>query len=171
MVALPLFVKSLRGEVKIAFEALMFQLGEANALLEENEERIEELEGFARDHADKIAELEDALMEEQNLKESLVETFTLDLSKMKDSRDSALTKVGEFMGTNEELLNGHNELLKDFEQLEKAHKALSSELKTLRESHENLQAKDLLNHFSNPPKDLNFNDCVTKHLSLRRTLG
>ena len=37
-------------------------------------------------------------MEEKTLKESLEETFTLDLSKIKDSCDSALEKVREFMG-------------------------------------------------------------------------
>ena len=36
------------------FEALMFQLGESQALVEEKEDKIVELEGYARDHADKI---------------------------------------------------------------------------------------------------------------------
>src|SRR5664279_1414919 len=62
------FVKSLHGDAKMAFEALMSQLGETNALVDEHEYRIEELEGFARDDAEKIAELEEALVETQNLK-------------------------------------------------------------------------------------------------------
>src|SRR5664279_4452493 len=64
------FMKSLHGDAKMAFEALMSQLGEANALVDEHEDRIEELEGFARDDAKKIAEL----VEAQNLKVSIKET-------------------------------------------------------------------------------------------------
>jgi chromosome segregation ATPase len=156
-----IFVKSLRGDAKLAFESLKLQLGEANGLIDEHEERIEEIEGFARDDAEKIAELEEALLEEKNLKESIVETFTLDLAKMKDSRDHALNKLREFIGSNEELKNGHNELLKDHAQLEKSLKEISSELKTLRELLDTLLAKDLMNHYDNLSKDSNVNACAT----------
>ena len=42
----------------------MYKYGEVKHLLDEKENRICELERHARDHADKIGELEDQLMEE-----------------------------------------------------------------------------------------------------------
>ena len=150
-----IFVRSLQGDAKMAFESLMRQLGEANSLVDEHEERIFELEGFARDDAEKISELEEVLVEKEELKETII----LDLSKMKDSRDHALSKLKELMGNNEILTNGHNELLKDFELLEKAHKALSCELKTLKESHDNIQ-----------PNVLNANACATNPLCVKASL-
>ena len=54
----------------------------ANCLIEEHEERICELESFARDDATRITELEEALDNSLCLKDSIEETYTLDLSKM-----------------------------------------------------------------------------------------
>ena len=42
-------------------------------------------------HANKIAELEEALEEEQTIKESLEETFSLELSKIKETHDGTLS--------------------------------------------------------------------------------
>ena len=50
-------MRSFECEHKIAFDALMTQLGKANGLIDEHEERILELESFARDDATRIAEL------------------------------------------------------------------------------------------------------------------
>ena len=106
----------------------MTQLGKAYGLIDEHEERIFELEGFARDDSNRIAELEEPLHNTLCLKDSIEETSTLDLSKMMGERDHALCKLKEFMDENDNIMNGHNELLKDFEHLEKAHMALSREL-------------------------------------------
>ena len=152
-------MRSLESENKIAFDAFMTQLGKAYGLIEEHEERICELEGFARDDANRIAELEEALDNSLCLKDAIEETFTLDLSKMKKDREHALCTLKEFMGENENLNIGHNELLKDFEQLEEAHKALSSELKALKESHDIPQNKDI-----------NTNACVTNPLCVKTSL-
>ena len=78
-------------EIKV-FEYLFFQLGECNALLEQREETITELEKHARDHADKITDLEDDLDEEQSIGESPKETQTFDLSNVKETHDSAFER-------------------------------------------------------------------------------
>ena len=54
-------MRSFEGDHKIAFDALMTQLGEVNGLIDEHDERIIELEGFSRDGALRIADLEEAL--------------------------------------------------------------------------------------------------------------
>ena len=51
-------MRSFEGDHKIAFDALMTQLGEANGLIDEHDDKILELEGFARDYSLKIANLE-----------------------------------------------------------------------------------------------------------------
>ena len=78
-------------EIKV-FEYLFFQLGECNALLEQREKTITELENHARDHADKIIDLEDDLDEEQSIGESPKETQTFDLSNVKETHDSAFER-------------------------------------------------------------------------------
>ena len=86
-------MRSLEGENKIAFDAFMTQLGNSYGLIEEHEERICELEGFARDDANRIGELEEALDNTLCLKNSIEKTSTLDLSKMMGDRDQALCKL------------------------------------------------------------------------------
>ncbi|KAE8791210.1 hypothetical protein D1007_34403 [Hordeum vulgare] len=63
---------------------------ELEAHLEEHEATIETMEGHERDYANEIAELSQALENEQTTKESLKETFALELSRLKGSHDSAL---------------------------------------------------------------------------------
>lgn len=152
-------MKSFEGEHKIAFDALMSQLGNANRTIDEHEDKIIELEGFARDDANRIAELEEALDKSLCLNDAITETFSLDLSKMMSDRDHALSKLEEYLGENENLNNGHNVLLKNFEQLEKTHKALSSELKALKESHDISQKKNI-----------NDNACATNPLCVKALL-
>ena len=78
---------------------------------------------------------------------------------MMRDRDHALCKLKEFMDENDNIMNGHNELLKDFEHLEKAHMALSRELKVLKESHDISQ-----------DKDKNENACATNPLCVKSSL-
>jgi len=152
-------MKSFEGEHKIAFDALMSQLGKAYSIIDEHEDRIIELEGFAREDAMRKAELEEALDNSLCLNDEITETFNLDLSKMKSDLDHALGKLEEFLGENENLKNGHYELLKNFEQLEKTHKALSSELKVLKESRDISQ-----------DMDINANACATNPLCVKASL-
>jgi hypothetical protein len=63
---------------------------ESNKIIEEHENTIFKMQGHARDYADEIADLKEALEEEQTTKESLEETFTLELSKIKKSYDRTL---------------------------------------------------------------------------------
>jgi len=165
-----IFMKKLRGETKEIFESLLFQLGEAKALLEEKEDTIIELEGHARDHADKIAELEDDLVEEQILRESLEETQALDLSKVKETRDGALETSRDYKIKYDELLVGHNKLLEDLEQLEVAHKAISHELTSLKESYDTLQVQFLYSYFTTPHNASNANACATNSLCDKASL-
>jgi hypothetical protein len=58
---------------------------ESNKIIEEHENTIFKMQGHARDYVDEIADLKEALEEEQTTKESLEETFTLELSKIKKS--------------------------------------------------------------------------------------
>ncbi|KAE8800256.1 hypothetical protein D1007_24245 [Hordeum vulgare] len=56
---------------------------ELESHLKEHEATIETMEGHERDYADEIAELSQALENEQTTKESLEETFALELSRLK----------------------------------------------------------------------------------------
>ncbi|KAE8799768.1 hypothetical protein D1007_24863 [Hordeum vulgare] len=63
---------------------------ELEAHIEEHEATFETMEGHGRDYAGEIVELSQALENEQTTKESLEETFSLELSRLKESHDSAL---------------------------------------------------------------------------------
>ena len=71
-------MKSFEGGHKVEFDALMNQLGEANGLIDEQDDKILELESFARDDSLRIADLEEALEESQCFKDLIEQTFTLD---------------------------------------------------------------------------------------------
>jgi hypothetical protein len=62
---------------------------ESNKIIEDHENTIFKMQGHARDYADEIADLKEALEEEQTTKESLEETFTLELSKVKKSHEGS----------------------------------------------------------------------------------
>ncbi|KAE8817447.1 hypothetical protein D1007_04870 [Hordeum vulgare] len=70
---------------------------ELDAHLEEHEATIEAMEGHERDYANEIAELSQALENEQTTKESLEETFALELSRLKESHDRALEVLIGFL--------------------------------------------------------------------------
>jgi hypothetical protein len=62
----------------------------------ESTKLIEKMEGHEREYANEIATLSEALEEQQTTNESLEETFTLELSKVKESRDRALEVAHDF---------------------------------------------------------------------------
>jgi hypothetical protein len=69
---------------------------ESNKIIEEHENTIFKMQGHARDYADEIADLKDALEEEQTTKESLEETFILELAKINKSYDRTLAVATHF---------------------------------------------------------------------------
>ncbi|KAE8787512.1 hypothetical protein D1007_38509 [Hordeum vulgare] len=88
------------------------------AHLEEHEATIETMEGHERDYANEIAELSQALENEQTTKESLEETFAIELSRLKESHDRALEVDNEFRTKNDKLEVAHAKLVEDYEHLE-----------------------------------------------------
>ncbi|KAE8815732.1 hypothetical protein D1007_06788 [Hordeum vulgare] len=112
---------------------------ELEAHLEEHEATIETMEGHERDYANEIAELSQALENEQTTKESL-ETFALELSRLKESHDRALEVANDFRTKNDKLEVAHAKLLEDYENLENGSRAIKSSLIELTESHIQLEA-------------------------------
>ncbi|KAE8780460.1 hypothetical protein D1007_46383 [Hordeum vulgare] len=116
--------------------------------LEEHEATIETIEGHEHDYANEIAELSQALENEQTTKESLEETFALELSRLKESHDRSLDVANDFRTKNGKLEVAHAKLLEDYEHLENGSGAIKSLLIELIESHAQLEAsyaKDLAN--------------------------
>ena len=79
----------MQGETKVHVEALMSQLGEAQALLEEKESKITELQGHSREYVDEICTLSQDLEKEQELRMTLEEShgnleesYNLDMSHL-----------------------------------------------------------------------------------------
>ena len=94
-----------------------------------------------RDDANKIADLEDALEEEQNTKKSLEEKFTLELSKVNETHDRALKVANDFKIKNDELVVEIVRLLEANVKFEKDVKSLEDSLAHLTKSHDQLQAQ------------------------------
>ncbi|KAE8802131.1 hypothetical protein D1007_22184 [Hordeum vulgare] len=113
---------------------------------EEHEATIVTMEGHERDYADEIAELSPALENEQTTKESLDETFALELYILKESHDRALEVANDFRTKNDKLEVAHAKLLEDYEHLKNGSRAIKSLLIGLTESHAQLKdsyAKEL----------------------------
>ena len=108
--------------------------------IEDLEARLTESLSRERDYADEIVDLSQALEEEQTTKESLEETFALELSKVKESRDRALEVANDFKTKNDNLEVAHVLLREDFEHLENDSRVIKSELVELTESHAQLEA-------------------------------
>ncbi|KAE8803686.1 hypothetical protein D1007_20370 [Hordeum vulgare] len=70
---------------------------ELEAHLEEHEATIETMEGHERDYNNDIRKLYQALENEQTTKESLEDTFALELSILKESHDRALEGANVFV--------------------------------------------------------------------------
>jgi hypothetical protein len=86
---------------------------ESNKIIEEHENTIFKMHGHAHDYADEIADLKEALEEEQTTKESLEKTFTLELSKIKKSYDRTLVVANDFETKYEELVVTYTKLLEN----------------------------------------------------------
>jgi DNA repair exonuclease SbcCD ATPase subunit len=141
IVVLDYFLSNVQGESKKHFEAILRQLAEANARLEEKG-RIE------REDAIEIASLNNALEEEQETRVSLEETLeTIEEShnelnsQLIKERDRAIAKYKKLKREKVEFGVGHDKLNEELEKLDKAHKALESEHSTLVELHEQLQTQ------------------------------
>ena len=74
----------------------MSTLVERRLTIENLEAREDESLSHELDYANKIADLEEALEEEQTTKEYLEETFTLELSKVNKTYDRALKVANDF---------------------------------------------------------------------------
>ena len=127
-------------------------IDELESRLEEHEVTIDKMEGHERDYANEIADLSQALELEQTTKESLEETFALELSRVRESRDRALVVANDFETKNAKLEVAHARLLEDFEHLENGSRVIKGELIKLTESHAQLEASYLkeLSKLSSP---------------------
>ena len=75
VVAFDSFLSNMHGETKVHVEALLDRLGEVQALLEEKENKVIELQGHSRDYADEICSLSQELEKEQELHMTLEESY------------------------------------------------------------------------------------------------
>ena len=136
----------MEGPTKMHVEYFMNQLGATHELVDEKEATIVEMLGHAREAADEIASLSQALEEEQTLRvnleetlEGIEETNNILLSKLRKERDHALALVKVRKSEKVEFGDGHAKGHEEFENLDKAHKALESKFLTLSKSHDDLQ--------------------------------
>ena len=116
---------------------------ELESHLEEHEATIDKMEGHGRDYANEIVDLSQALELEQTTKESLEETFALELSRVRESRDRALEVANVFETKNAKLEVAHARLLEDFEHLKNGSRVIKGELIKLTESLAQLEASYL----------------------------
>ncbi|KAE8790133.1 hypothetical protein D1007_35650 [Hordeum vulgare] len=84
---------------------------ELEAHLGELEATIETMEGHERNYANEIAELSQALENEQTTNESLEDTFALELSRLKESHVRSLEVANDFRTKNDKLEFAHAKLL------------------------------------------------------------
>ncbi|KAK1648314.1 hypothetical protein QYE76_066119 [Lolium multiflorum] len=137
----------------------------------ESTKTIEKMEEHEREYANEIATLSEALEEQQTTNESLEETFTLELSKVKESRDRALEVAHDFQIKNVELVSAHAKLLEDFELLKNGSRAIESELIKLTESHEKFKALNLIELAKLPsPCAIIDNACATNSTSCEASI-
>ena len=80
MVTFDSFLSNLQGETKVRFEALLTRLGEVQALYEEKESQVFELQGHSRGYADEICSLSQELEKEQELRMTLEESYGISRS-------------------------------------------------------------------------------------------
>ncbi|KAE8811999.1 hypothetical protein D1007_11011 [Hordeum vulgare] len=108
---------------------------ELEAHIEKHEAPIEEMEGHVHDYSNEIAELSQDLENEQTTKDSLEETFNLELSRLKQSHDRALEVANDFRTKNDKLEVAPANLLEDFEHLENGATIINSLLIEVTEYH------------------------------------
>ncbi|KAE8790839.1 hypothetical protein D1007_34834 [Hordeum vulgare] len=126
-------IMSIATEGKKCIEELEAHLGE-------HEATIETMEGHECDYANEIVDLSQVLENDQTTKESLEETFALELSRLKESHDRALKVANDFRTKNDKLEVSHAKLLEDYEHLENGSRVIKSSLIELNESHAQLAA-------------------------------
>src|SRR3954465_6136250 len=144
---------------------------ELEAHIEENEATIEKMESHERDYTNEIAELSQALEFEQTTKESLEETFGLELSKVKGSLDRTVEVANSIKTKHDKLVVVHATLLEDFEHLENGSRVIKGELIKLTESHAQLKASHLkeLAMLSSPSIIID-DACATNSISCEASL-
>nr|XP_040258503.1 translation initiation factor IF-2-like [Aegilops tauschii subsp. strangulata] len=103
--------------MSIAIEGNKY-IEESESHLEEHEVTIDKMEGHECDYSNEIADLSQSLELEKTTKESLEETFAVELSKIKESSDRALEVANDFKTKNDKLEVANVKLLEDFEHLE-----------------------------------------------------
>src|SRR3954463_4708340 len=144
---------------------------ELEAHLEENEVTIDIMGSREHDYAIDIAELSQALEVEQTTRESLEETFALELSRIKESHDRALEMANVIKTKNDKLEVVHAKLLEDFGHLENGSRVIKGELMKLTESHAQLKATYLkeLAMLSSPSIILD-DACATNSISCEASI-
>jgi hypothetical protein len=115
---------------------------ESNEIIEEHENTIFKMQGHARDYADEIVDLKEALKDEQATNESFEKTFTLELSKINKSYDRTLVVENDFETKNEELVDTYAKLLENFELLKNDSRVILNEPIILTKLHEQLKASN-----------------------------
>ena len=134
-------MSKVKGDTKRHFLALLEQLGEVHAHIEQLHESFTELQGHSRDCADEIGELSQSLEEERELKLSFDETYASDISKLKLDLKHSNAIACDLKTKNDELIEAHERLLVDHEKVEKDHKSLKHELMDLKKAHEETNIK------------------------------
>src|SRR4051812_32120482 len=114
----------LKGDTKRHFVALLEQLGESHAHIEQLDESINELQGHSSDYADEIGELYNSLEEERELKLSLEETHVCDIEKLRLDLKHTNAIACDLKTKNDELVEARERLLADHEKVERDHKSL-----------------------------------------------
>ena len=97
---------------------------ESTKLIKEHDKKIDKMEALEREYANDIASVKEALEEEQTTKESLEETFALELSRVKETHDREIEVANGLRIKNDKLVFGHAKLLEDFEHLKNGSRAL-----------------------------------------------
>src|SRR4051812_3957962 len=144
---------------------------EGNDLIKEQENLIDEQFARERKYANEIAQLNGSLEEEQNTKESLEETFTLELSRVKEYHDRELVVANSFKFKNNELEVSYAKLVEDFKLLDNGSRVVKRELIKLTESHEQLKAS-YSKELAKLPSPLANNDdaCATNSISCEASI-
>src|SRR3954464_9022062 len=144
---------------------------EGNDLIEEQENIIDEKFALEREYANELAQVKDSLEEEQTTKESLEETFTLELSRVKEYHDRELAVANSFKIKNDELEVAYAKLVEDFEHLKNGSRVIKGELIKLTESHEQLKASCSKELDKLPSPLANSNDaCATNSISCEASI-
>ena len=124
-----------------------------------------------RDYANEIAELSQALEHEQTTSESLEETFSLELYRVRESHARALEVANDFKTKNVKVEVAHAILLEDFEDLKNGSRVIKSELIELIESHAQLKAS-YFKELAKLPSPIVVNDdaCATNSITCEASI-